>query len=168
MTYIQSDLTTTSYELPGISWPLTGELEAKFRQYNAFSRLVITDGELTDIVFDAEKKAAFDQSKNEEAELSEGEILAWTLRTVRQERAYLFKAFDIYKANVEYGILTETEETHNENLVWYQTLLDLPATVAASGELIWPEIPVGIRAYLPDGYIPAAAMDEYMLSRLAP
>ena len=60
MRYIQEDLTTTSYPIPGITYPLTEELEAKFRQHKAFSKLVFQSGILTDIVLDEERKAAWE------------------------------------------------------------------------------------------------------------
>ena len=44
---------------------------------------------------------------------------------LRKQRARLFKAFDIYKTNVKYGIEQESEEQHTEIIVWYQKCLDL-------------------------------------------
>lgn len=44
---------------------------------------------------------------------------------LREKRNKVFKAFDIYKQNVNYGILTETKAKHNEILEWYQNCLDL-------------------------------------------
>ena len=44
---------------------------------------------------------------------------------LRNKRARLFKAFDIYKQNVAYGIDSETSERHNEIASWYQQALDL-------------------------------------------
>lgn len=67
MRYIQEDLTTTSYPLPDITYPLTEELETKFRQHRAFSKLVIQGGALVDIVLDEEKKAAWEAEKAAEA-----------------------------------------------------------------------------------------------------
>ena len=46
---------------------------------------------------------------------------------LRQKRARLFKAFDIYKENVNYGLIIETQETHNQLVQWYQGCLDLDA-----------------------------------------
>ena len=43
----------------------------------------------------------------------------------RQLRSPILKAFDIYKSNVYYGVITETETQHTEILQWYQQLLDL-------------------------------------------
>ena len=43
----------------------------------------------------------------------------------RQIRKPLLEAFDIYKSNVYYGIVSETEEEHAEIIEWYGKLLDL-------------------------------------------
>ena len=44
---------------------------------------------------------------------------------LRAKRKRLFKAFDIYKENVNYGLIEETQETHNKLVQWYQGCLDL-------------------------------------------
>ena len=44
---------------------------------------------------------------------------------LRKQRSRLFKAFDIYKTNVKYGIEQESEEQHTEMVAWYQKCLDL-------------------------------------------
>lgn len=44
------------------------------------------------------------------------------LRTLREP---LLAAFDVYKQNVNYGILTETEAERETILAWYRDLLDL-------------------------------------------
>lgn len=46
---------------------------------------------------------------------------------LRSERAKAFKAFDIYKTNVQYGIVSETEEAHARIVMWYDACLDLEA-----------------------------------------
>ena len=48
-----------------------------------------------------------------------------SVEVLRKQRAIIFKAFDIYKSNVEYGVIEESEETHNEIVSWYQLCLDL-------------------------------------------
>ena len=53
------------------------------------------------------------------------ELLEKHQNELRQVRANLFKAFDIYKSNVEYGVLTETEQKHNEIVEWYSKCLEL-------------------------------------------
>lgn len=69
--YIQEDLTTTPYEIPDISWNLTPELEKKFNQYGAFSKLILNEDRtaISDIVEDISRRAAFEEKKmQEEAE----------------------------------------------------------------------------------------------------
>ena len=44
---------------------------------------------------------------------------------LRSKRARAFKAFDIYKSNVEYGIISETVETKAKIIKWYNACLDL-------------------------------------------
>ena len=44
---------------------------------------------------------------------------------LRMERERLFRAFDIYKANVRYGVVGESEEEHALITEWYRKALDL-------------------------------------------
>lgn len=44
---------------------------------------------------------------------------------LRSKRAKAFKAFDIYKSNVEYGIISETAETKAKIIKWYNACLNL-------------------------------------------
>ena len=46
---------------------------------------------------------------------------------LRAKRKRLFKAFDIYKQNVAYGLVSETQENHNQLVQWYAKCLDLDA-----------------------------------------
>ena len=46
---------------------------------------------------------------------------------LRMERERLFRAFDIYKANVRYGVISESEEKHILITEWYRKSLDLDA-----------------------------------------
>lgn len=62
------------------------------------------------------------------------------LRRIRED---ILKAFDIYKANVIYGIESETEKEHEEILNWYKAMLDLPEDVE-----IYQSAPEKIRRYL--------------------
>ncbi len=51
---------------------------------------------------------------------------------IRRLREPLLEAFDIYKSNLFYGVVTESEEEHAAVLGWYRRLLDLdPASVTA-------------------------------------
>ena len=47
---------------------------------------------------------------------------------LRMERERLFRAFDIYKANVRYGVIGESEEEHTRITEWYRKALDLDAS----------------------------------------
>lgn len=44
---------------------------------------------------------------------------------LRAKRAKAFAAFDIYKDNVNYGLIEETEEEHRIIVQWYIGCLDL-------------------------------------------
>jgi len=44
---------------------------------------------------------------------------------LRNKRARLFKAFDIYKQNVSYGLVSETQEKHEAITEWYNACLEL-------------------------------------------
>lgn len=44
---------------------------------------------------------------------------------LREKRAKAFKAFDIYKQNVNYGLISETKAKHTEIVEWYNNCLDL-------------------------------------------
>ena len=46
---------------------------------------------------------------------------------LRMERERLFRAFDIYKANVRYGVVGESDEEHTLITEWYRKALDLDA-----------------------------------------
>lgn len=63
---------------------------------------------------------------------------------LRTLRAPLLDAFDVYKSNVYYGIITETDEQHAEIVAWYHDLCDLKESAIAAP-------PVGIRKYLKGG-----------------
>ncbi len=44
---------------------------------------------------------------------------------LRRKRVKVFEAFDIYKSNVYYGIISETDEQHQKIISWYKNCLDL-------------------------------------------
>lgn len=73
---------------------------------------------------------------------------------LRALRKPLLQAFDIYKSNVYYGVVTETEEEHAEVLAWYAALLDIGNTNALSravtitAESAIKNVPAGVRRYL--------------------
>lgn len=57
--FVQENLTTTPYEVPGVSWELPAELETKFYQFGAFAKLVLDEGRsrVVDVVEDCAKRA---------------------------------------------------------------------------------------------------------------
>lgn len=149
--YIQENLTTTSREVPGISWELSTEMLAKYRKYKAFSKLVLNEDRtaIVDIVEDTERKAAHEAAMAAE-QPTDAELLAEKTDQLRRKRATLLVAFDVYKANVDYGILSETEEERQAVLAWYQSLLDITEGVTMDETSpIWPETPQKIAYYLP-------------------
>ena len=60
--YIQENLTTSSIEIPEISWILPAELESKFWQHGSFSKLIFNDDKtaVIDIVEDTGKRAEYE------------------------------------------------------------------------------------------------------------
>lgn len=60
------------------------------------------------------------------------------LRTLREP---LLAAFDIYKQNVNYGILTETAEEHASVTAWYKKLCDLEPEALRN-------VPYGVEKYV--------------------
>lgn len=60
---------------------------------------------------------------------------------LRLKRRKILSAYDIYKTNVLYGTLSETEQEHAEIVAWYQRLLDLEVSA-------FDEVPEKIRYYL--------------------
>lgn len=63
---------------------------------------------------------------------------------LRQLRAPLLDAFDIYKSNVYYGVIEESEQQHEEILAWYRDLCDLKESAIATP-------PHGVQKYLKGG-----------------
>ena len=70
--------------------------------------------------------------------------LAVRSEALRTLRAPLLDAFDIYKSNVYYGIIPETDEQHAAIVAWYHDLCDLKESAIS-------EPPAGIRKYLKGG-----------------
>lgn len=71
---------------------------------------------------------------------------------LRALRKPLLQAFDIYKSNVYYGVVAETEEEHAEVLAWYAALLDIGNANAKArtmtAESAIQNVPAGVRRYL--------------------
>ena len=60
---------------------------------------------------------------------------------LREKREKAFKAFDIYKQNVNYGIVKEDDKTHAKIIAWYNRCLELDQEAINN-------IPNEIKAYL--------------------
>lgn len=67
-----------------------------------------------------------------------GENLLTAKRNLRKP---LLQAFDIYKSNVSYGVIIETEEEKAQTMAWYKNLLDLEDSALSS-------VPEKIKKYL--------------------
>ena len=151
--YIQDDLVITSYPVRTakgelLSMPVAPEAEAKIRQYMPFVRLItLGEGEgrkVVDAAEDTERKRAWEV----ENQPTEAEQLAALQKDVRAQRAKLLSAFDVYKANLYYGIESETEDEKTAILAWYDTLLVLPEAVSVGCEVMWPDTPEKIARYI--------------------
>ncbi len=70
--------------------------------------------------------------------------LAVRSEALRTLRAPLLDAFDVYKSNIYYGIITETDKQHAAIVAWYHDLCDLKESAIS-------EPPAGIRKYLKGG-----------------
>ena len=60
---------------------------------------------------------------------------------LRARRKKVFKAFDIYKENVNYGLITETAEQHDRIVEWYEACLEFDPNAINN-------IPIEITRYL--------------------
>lgn len=74
----------------------------------------------------------------EDALKFEGEFKKQLLRQLRKP---LLMAFDVYKSNVNYGVILETEEEKTAVIKWYNKLLDLSSTA-------FKKVPNSIKKYL--------------------
>lgn len=64
-----------------------------------------------------------------------------TTEMLREARKKCFKAFDIYKTNVSYGIITETKAKHTEIIDWYKSCCELDKEAIAN-------VPSEIKKYM--------------------
>lgn len=67
------------------------------------------------------------------------------LAEFRSFRERQFRAFDIYKSNIEYGIIEETLSTHETILEWYDVMLNYPE---GGVQEPFPETPAEVAKYL--------------------
>lgn len=70
--------------------------------------------------FDVENNCVIDYDNSEDEKERKKQEL-------RAKREPLLRAFDIYKSNVSYGVLTETTAQHDEVVTWYNNILELNA-----------------------------------------
>lgn len=62
----------------------------------------------------------------------------------RQLREPILSAFDIYKTNVHYGIILESQEEHSQIIDWYNALCDLDLSALQN-------IPENVKKYIKKG-----------------
>ena len=67
---------------------------------------------------------------------------------LRQKRARVFKAFDIYKQNVNYGLVEETEQEHEDIKNWYLACLDLTENGLINAKNAIENVPEKVKKYL--------------------
>lgn len=74
------------------------------------------------------------------------------IKEIRKKREKYLKAFDIYKQNVNYGIIQEQNKQHKNILSWYRNLLDLPEQINDTNynTINFPKCPEEIKYYLKD------------------
>lgn len=82
----------------------------------------------------------------EKGKITQKEYEEKKLDAFKNYRALVFKAYDIYKTNVIYGLEIETEEEKLELIRWYNLMRDYPIMMATEKE--FPEIPEKIRYYM--------------------
>lgn len=68
----------------------------------------------------------------------------------RNFRKQQFAAFDIYKTNIDYGVILETPQMHDDILLWYDTMLAFTDEIDETNyeSIVYPVTPQPIRAYL--------------------
>lgn len=68
----------------------------------------------------------------------------------RDFRSRQFAAFDIYKSNIDYGIIEEDETTRENIISWYLLMLEFPEYITEDNyeSIIFPETPEAVRMYV--------------------
>lgn len=67
----------------------------------------------------------------------------------RNYRKFVFKAFDIYKTNVIYGIEQENEVQKNLTENWYNEMLNFPESITSdTTSHNYPVLPAYIKKYM--------------------
>lgn len=67
----------------------------------------------------------------------------------RKFRTRQFAAFDIYKSNVEYGVIEEDDKTRSEIISWYALMLEFPDYITEENyeTIIFPVTPSAFSPY---------------------
>ena len=81
------------------------------------------EGDIDDDVFT--RMYIYRITDNGEFYIDEQSIPEYELNILREKRAPLLKAFDIYKSNLLVGALVISEEEQQEVITWYNLILDL-------------------------------------------
>ena len=152
--YIQDNKVTTNvpiYDENGIliSWEVDPSIEKELIQLMPFVILEFDgDGDQKRVIGvkdDVDARSAYLASK----ESSQNDLILYQQDDIRRDREKFLRAFDVYKSNVLYGIITETEEEKAEVAAWYQYLLDLPDTITPDNlSYEWPVTPAKIDKYI--------------------
>lgn len=68
-------------------------------------------------------------------------------RAFREEQ---FAAFDIYKSNIFYGVINESQEQHEEVLEWYDYMLSFPERITEENyeTIEFPKTPEVVMNYI--------------------
>ena len=146
--YITENLVTSNIEIPD-SYKVPEELIIKVQDLMPFIKLKF-DGEgesrkLIDVEDNIEKRQAYIARNT----VSDSEKLLYVQNEIREQRIKFLKAFDIYKTNVMYGIIEETEEERMEIIEWYQNILNMPDTVSLDNMTYkFPITPTKINKYI--------------------
>lgn len=81
-----------------------------------------------------------------EGKISESEYLKRKTDLFREYRRQTFKAFDIYKSNVQYGLEIETEEERNEMIAWYHSMKNFTNQINTINN--YPPLPDKLKYYI--------------------
>lgn len=85
--------------------------------------IMVEDENINDDVF--ERLYIYKVDENEQFYIDDSLIEEYELNILREKRAPLLKAFDIYKSNLLIGALVVSEEEQQEVITWYNLILDL-------------------------------------------
>lgn len=81
-----------------------------------------------------------------DGKISESEYLKRKTDHFREYRKQTFKAFDIYKSNVQYGLEFETEEERLEMITWYNNMKNFTNQINIINQ--YPTLPDKIKYYI--------------------